>query len=176
LHLRSHDWLRLDVLSGINESGARLLRGEYGGPLPLTGVVVQRGPVGDLIGTSWANLYVVTSRVVQVLEQSDLTGWMTYPVAVAAGMEEAVGVWLLAVSGRSGSVYGVGGAPRLDVDTLGQYLDPTEWDGSDLFVPANQQVILLTAQAAHALDAARLRNLVVDPAGLEPTPQRREQS
>lgn len=81
-------------------------------------------------------------------------------------------LWLLVVTGRAGPILGAGGILREGLDPIDQALDGSDWDGSDMFVPANRNVILLTDGAARRLKSARLRNVLFEPAGLTPAPPR----
>jgi hypothetical protein len=47
------------------------------------------------------------------------------------------------------------------------FLDPHEWDGSDLFMPTNSGSVLLTGRAADIVKRARLRNVRLEPAHYE---------
>jgi hypothetical protein len=167
---RRQDWLRLDLRFPASVSATAVLTGTHGFPEPIPAVIARPGPPGDLIGTTWANVYAISERLKTVLEDAHLTGWVPYLLEVSSGELASRKVWLLTVRGRSGPVYGVDGAHRDGLETLGQYLDPKEWDGSDLFVPSNRNVILIARQAAETLEAAHLSNLELDPAGLEATP------
>src|SRR4051794_26299994 len=70
-------WLTLQVPEGADLQ--RLARGDYAGPLPLQAGVLKRGRMGDLIGTGWATLRVISQRFRQVLDDAQLTGWRTFP-------------------------------------------------------------------------------------------------
>jgi hypothetical protein len=170
LQLRSHEWLRLDLEVGSNVRPAQLLRGENVGIAEISAAVKQSGPVGDLIGTFWATVYVITSRFRDALEKSEINGWRAHPITLRSPRQIDSEVSLLVVTGRAGPVFGAGGIVREDLDPVGQYLDINDWDGSEIFVPANRNVILLTERAAQALQAARLRNVVLEPAGFIPAP------
>ncbi len=168
LKLASHDWLRLDILVPNSVDSRSLLSAEYRGALPLPAAVGQRGRLGDLVGTFWATVYLVSDRFKEVLEGAALSGWTTFPVAPRERLES--GLWLLGVTGRCGPVYGVDGVARAGLDPVGQYLDPDEWDGADVFLPRNRNVVLLTPEAGRVLGRARLMNVDLEPGGLEATP------
>jgi hypothetical protein len=159
LELRSHEWLRVDLEVGPDVQPADLRRGENLSTRPIPAVVKQQGPVGDLIGTFWATVYAFTSRFRGVLQKSEVSGWGSHPIDLRSPIDITSDLSLLLVRGRAGPVFGVGGIVRQDLDPVGQYLDPSEWDGSDLFLPANRSVILVTE-----------RNVALEPAGLLPSP------
>ena len=90
-----------------------------------------------------------------------MSGWRTYET-VCEGMPSETAWWVLGVAGRAGPVRRGKG-----LDSLSQYLDPREWDGSDLFHPANENTVLVTARAAELIRDAHLKNVRLEPAGLE---------
>jgi hypothetical protein len=77
-------------------------------------------------------------------------------------------IWLLVVLGRSGPTYSASSHPELP--RFGEFLDPSDWDGSDFFCPANYAGFLVTGRASEALRRARLRNLHFECGSLEPLP------
>jgi hypothetical protein len=121
------------------------------------------------VGTLWANVFAISDRLKTVMEDAHLSGWAPHRLEVSKG-ELATTVWLLTVRGRAGPVYALDAAHRDGLDAAGQYLDPKEWDGSHLFVPANRTVILVTRPAAEVLAMAHVANLALDSAGLLATP------
>jgi hypothetical protein len=167
LTLRSHDWLRVDFENARIMDGKALVRGEAKVPLPLHAGVGQAGKVGDLVGTLWASVYAITSRLKVTLEKAGLTGWLALPVR---GPDAVVweSFWVLAITGRCGPVYGQGGLHHAGIDPAFPYLDPSKWDGTDLFMPENNTVILLAPRAAQALRRAHLRNVALEPVGFLP--------
>jgi hypothetical protein len=168
LGLRSYDWLRVRLDLPVRSDNDRLLDAVYDGPVPIDALVEHDGKVGDLVGTLWAALFLMSNRFVQVLEQNAITGWRGYD-SVMKGRGPTTAWRILGVTGRSGPVRTpTGGTAGLQ--PLGHYLDPQEWDGSDLFHPGSEGTILVTARAAEALEEAHLKNVVLEPAGLEPQP------
>jgi hypothetical protein len=173
LGLENHNWKRLDIAPSSGLKGNELLFGEYRGPLPLTAVVRQEGQIGDLVGTFWANVFLMSDRLKKALQELRLSGWRSLPVSVKDDPDLDERLALLAITGRAGPIYGPGGQTRPDVDAIGQYLDPLEWDGSDLFLPANRRSILVTGPAAEKIAGLGLSNLDLQPAGIEPLPKSR---
>ena len=53
---------------------------------------------------------------------------------------------------------------------MGFFLDPGEWDGSDLFMPMNASPTLLTVRAGELVRRARLPNVRIEPANYEAMP------
>ena len=172
LRLRSYDWLRVRLDLPVRSDNDRLLDAVYKGPVPIEALVEHDGKVGDLVGTLWAALYLMSDRFVHVLEQNAITGWRGYD-SVMKGRGSTTAWRILGVTGRSGPVRTPTGGPA-GLQPLGHYLDPREWDGSDLFHPESEGTILVTARAAEAIRDADLKNVVLEPAGLEPPPMGNE--
>src|SRR5438105_13451069 len=101
------------------------------------------------IGTTWWGLDLCGDRFKKLLEQGAISGWRAYET-VCEGMPSETAWWVLGVAGRAGPVRTGKGSP-VGHDRLGHYLDPREWDGSDLFHPANENTILVTARAAELI-------------------------
>lgn len=160
-------WLDLHLSEAVDRN--RLVRGAYSGLLPIRARVLKLGRIGDLIGTTSASLHVVSDRFRQFLQAADLTGVTLFPVVVE-GLEQQAAFHLLTVTGCCGPEYGAQGIQRPDIPPLGLFLDPRDWDGSDLFMPPNANVVLLTARAGGLMRRARLRNLRIEPANYELLP------
>jgi len=154
-------WLTLEVRDGADP--LQLARGQYIAPLPLKARVLKHGRIGDLFGTGWATLHVISERFRQLLDLNQLTGSRALPVEIIDYVLD-MPVYLLAVTGRCGSEYGSGGRYRPGLPPFGMFLDPLEWDGSDLFTPTNSGVVLFGARAANVVRRARLRNVQLEPA------------
>lgn len=144
-----------------------LLTGDFGSR-SLVGTVRQPGRVRDLLGTYWAGVYLVTEHFRQSVGDLGATGWFTTPVRIE-GIESPLS--LLSVTGRCGSMFGVGGEPIAGAPEIGTFIDPLRWDGSDLFMPDNNNSILVLGSTAESLQELRLSNVAFESAGLEPLPR-----
>jgi hypothetical protein len=154
---RSHHGLRVS-LQGLGDVHARDV---LIGAVPfnsLRGTVLEPGKVGDLVSTFWASVFLVTPRLVEALTNLGATGWRAVPVEIP---EAPVALSLLCVTGQCGPI------ERASPGRVGQTLDPRTWDGSDLFVPANERRILVIGPMASALTEERLRNVDFELAGIE---------
>jgi hypothetical protein len=78
----SYGGLRVS-LTGEGITARGLLTGEFGGQ-PLVGVVRRPGRPGDLVGTFWAGVYLVSERFRRSLIDLGASGWFTTPVLVEA--------------------------------------------------------------------------------------------
>jgi hypothetical protein len=117
--------------------------------------------LGDIIGTTWPMLYIISNSFVAVLNEWDLSGWRTLPVHLQGG--PGVPLFLLQVTGQCGPIV-------RPANNIGSMIDPDSLDGSDFFVPANRGEILLSPRAGNLLSRSSLRNIEVLNAGLESTP------
>jgi hypothetical protein len=131
--------------------------------------VLQEGPVGDLIGTYWGMIYLISDRFRNVLIENNISGWRVDPISITRG-SGFMSAWLLIITGRCGPVFGVGGEESDRVPSVGQFLDPTRWDGSDIFTPDNLSAVFMTTECSQKLEQAGLTNLEIEHAGLEALP------
>lgn len=74
---------------------------------------------------------------------------------------------LLSISGRCGPMFGVGGDPYPGIASVGSFIDPARWDGSDFFIADNNNEILIVSATAKRLQQLSLSNVVMEEAGLE---------
>jgi hypothetical protein len=156
LDLAEHSWVRVDIGDLGGAAPRTALTGATNMPFPVA-QADPTGDVGDLIGTYWAALFLASRAFIRVLSSSSLTGWQTVKITVD-GNPAVHGVALLQVVGRCGPVNETG---------LGRTLDLRSWDGSDLFVPANESSIFLSARAVDILRGAGLRNVEIETDGVE---------
>jgi len=157
LDISDYSFMRIDLL-GIDRYGGRAaLVGEVEFPAGLEANAPSGGRLGDIFGTFWVELFLVTDRFLEVLRSEQLSGFKSVRVTVS-GNSVVPPVSMLQVLGRCGPVSSEG---------IGRALDPRTLDGSDIFVPANESTILLSAKAGAVLSSAGLRNVEITPAGLE---------
>ena len=102
----------------------------------------------DFIGTGFATVYLVSQRVVDLLEEHSLTGWRTFKVSVTDRQKKPIsGIHGLQVHGRCGPIdtsksprfvgFGVNGVTKF-LKYRGWLFDVESWDGSDIFVPESE--------------------------------------
>jgi len=128
----------------------------------IVGIVRQVGRLGDLVETAWPAVFLISERFHEVLRVTGITGWTVRPVVVeAADAANDHDLYLLRIDGRCGLVI----EPPNSIDS---YLNGAEWDGSEMFLAASQDAILVARRCADIIRCARLRNAAVRPAGLKP--------
>lgn len=151
-----------------------LHRGEY---VPETPIVCLRQSGSypmDLIGTTYAILLLVSDYFLSVLETNRFTGWSLYPVDVYGKNKELVpGYHGLAITGRSGPLNNSGTLPIVHIPRVsggkptkwkvGAHIDISTWDGSDFFLPAGYQGVIVVEAVRRALNAAKVKNVGFKP-------------
>lgn len=123
----------------------------------------------DVLWTGLIPLVAVSDRFIQILRDNGYTGWATYPVEIFGHKGEAIkGYHGLAITGRAAIDEGKanliveespvpGGRPAM----VRQYyfVEPSSWDGSDLFLAGTTTHICILQSVKKALEKARIRNV-----------------
>jgi hypothetical protein len=156
LRIADSSWRQVDIG---DLAGAELfdVLGGAVDPTPLLGEPDPKGKLGDLVGTYWAVLVLVSDRFIDVASAAGLSGWQTKPITLTTE-HDASPLSLLQVTGRCGQIEKPDGFPRMELAT---------WDGSDLFLAPSNATIFLSPTAVNVLSKAQLRNVEVSPPGVE---------
>ena len=157
-------WARLSI--GDADPFA-LLRGEAL-PTGVRAAPLRTGPPVDVVGTGWAMLFLVSAQFREGMRGLNVTGWTSEAIELDAGLPPDLE--LLVVTGRCGRAYTAKADAGLRLPAFGTFVDPDRWDGSDLFVADGLGETLIAPSRVAELRRARLRNLLLEPAGLEPLP------
>jgi hypothetical protein len=160
----SYKGLRVSIRGGQSDVAARNLLSGSLADQPLTGTARRHGRVGDLVGTYWAGVYLVSERFRESVAELGASGWSTTPIQVP-GVE--VPLLLLSITGKCGPLFGVGGEQTEGGPAIGTFIDPQLWDGSDFFLPSNNNSIFVIGSVADAIQRVRLANVAFEPAGLQ---------
>jgi hypothetical protein len=161
---RSSGGLRVSLLGSVSDP-ARAVRGDV--PVPIVGEARGRGPARDLVGTYDGFLFLISPAFAAALEGFGATGWRAIEVEIP-GVSESLS--LLAGTGRVGPVIRASEETPVGPYKFGRFLAPGGWDGTDVFVPDNENTILLTDELATHLRGRSLSNLELEPAGFERMP------
>jgi hypothetical protein len=156
--------LRVSIGGGLSKRD--LLIGNFPGK-QLSGTAKRRGRAGDLVGTYWAGLYLVSERFRTSVADMGAIGWLTTPVRVSGANAPLL---LLSITGTCGPLYGVGGERTPGLPRFGVFIDPGLWDGSDFFMPSNSNAIFVLGSVAEEIGRLRLTNVAFESAGLEVLP------
>lgn len=126
----------------------------------------------DIVKATTAAPIFISNRVQELLSAGEFSGWQTYPVEVFGrdGIQFH-GYQGLAVHGRCGAIDSARSVPfdkAMPAGTFtwfrGLYFDPSTWDGSDIFMPAEAVGwIFVVESVRNALIASRVKNVVLTP-------------
>lgn len=166
--------LRFRALEPLGSPDA-LLRGDERPARPVAFRKVSGSRAFDVLGETYGVLMFVSEAFIKALESHRVTGWSTFPVELRTqeSKGELTGYRGLAVTGRSGPIDRTrsqiverltrGGKGGVLYAEIGLYVDPSAWDGSDLFIPEGSSVICVSEAARRALDDAGLTNVRLVP-------------
>ena len=162
---------------GCNKNGTddedNLLRGEYEGiNFPVVFKQERGKKLVDILGTGWPNLYLISDRMKDVLEENKLTGWKTFPITVYDKKKnEILGYHGLSVTGRCGPIDGTK-AKIIDKQLIvngpilkaykGLYVGLDKWDSSDFFIPEGSRCFVITEKTAKILKDKKIKNTQLD--------------
>lgn len=148
---QSHSWF--EELECSKANSLAVARGCYADSLPIRLKLVRRK---KLLPVAWTGHYAVVSEsIVGLLTARKISGWHAYPVLVekSAGMEPR---YAIGITGRCKKLTferdPANFFTRIEYGRLGLYarlqIDLTRWDGSDLFMGANEDTVLKCATDA----------------------------
>jgi hypothetical protein len=116
----------------------------------------------DLIGTGFANLYLISDRIISVLSTRRITGWGTFPVRIFdSKRNEIKGYFGFAIKGSCGNLDDSKSTILKKEDKIarsqyeirkGLYFDITAWDNSDIFSPEGKMFIFVTETVKKCLE------------------------
>lgn len=125
----------------------------------------------DFIWTDAAIIRLVRRRLLELLRESNISGWSTFPVQIYNQANSLIdGYQGFSVIGRCGRI-----DPRLSKSfqkTMpggtfpyfkGCFFDPDTWDGSQIFCPEGTAHIFVVRSVYEALRAANARNVAYRP-------------
>jgi hypothetical protein len=147
-----------------------LARGEERPPEPIEFVGDEGRIPGDLIGTTYATLILVSQRLLKVLGQHHFTGWTSFPVRVFLDDGgELEGYHGFAVTGRCGAIDDslsdeiVLPPPvptgRAMPGLRGLCFPPESWDGSDVFTAEGYASPFVVERVKEALERTDVTNV-----------------
>lgn len=149
---------------------AAIARAEVKVSAPITFVREEGSEAMDLVGTTYAVLFLVSDRFIRVLHQSRFTGWGTFSVDLE-GVEGITpdGHRGFVVTGRCGPIMDelsqsvivpppVPGG-RSSRQLRGLCFQPETWDGSDVFMPESGGWVFVVEEVKDALEAAGMTNV-----------------
>lgn len=148
-----------------------------GDPVTLLHYLPQSGTKPcDFVGTTYASIVLISSRVRLLLSDHGMTGWRTCPVELRDRQKQIVPDYhLLQVSGRCGPrdkskserVFEVPGTEHgrplkglpPSWSWKGYYFDPETWDRSDVFMPEGTTRTIVTRRVKELFERERVTNV-----------------
>lgn len=127
----------------------------------------------DLLNTGTGSFNLVSTRLVQILEDCQTTGAQFFEVEVTGKKGEIIeGYKGLSVTGRAGFVdYSKGvreegweNESKSFIHVKGIYPDMDEWDGSDIFLPKDNRGKFISERLYKILAKQKLKNVWLYPA------------
>jgi len=146
------------ITRGSKPSGPIVVRWARGGKSP-----------SDVVRTTTVAPFIVSERVIDVLERYKFLGWQNYHVELIGPDGARIpGYRGLAVTGRCGPINNSLSVkfPKIMPGGVfpwwrGLYFDPKTWDGSDLFMPEGKSAwILAVDEVKQAFVDAHITNVV----------------
>lgn len=126
--------------------------------------------IKDIIETGFPNLYLISERIKNLLEENNFTGWQTYDVKIFdKNNEELKGYYGFSITGRCGKIdymKSVATPKKLDNDlpliTVYKelHIGLDEWDGSDIFLPKGSFGIKVTKRVKEVLSYNKITNVI----------------
>lgn len=161
LHL-TQEW----VTGPYSEKWLPVARGEWMPPSPVVFNAFRGCQVRDFLWSGAVVLFVVSSRVVDILLEHRLTGWATYPVEVRGWKGEIIpGYFGFAIKGldierdssRSEGLIKCVPKGKPTQYYKGLYFDERQWDGNDFFLVKGRTVV--NGRVVRALKNASVTNV-----------------
>lgn len=139
---------------------SKLIFGDYKDvQLPVIYHEIKGGSSGkkmrDILDTRYMALYLISDRFKNILEESGITGWESYPITLFDKKGNPVeGYNGFSITGRAGKMQKFD-QPQLEygysADADGYYFDVETWDGSDLFNTEGTRHIIATERFIRVL-------------------------
>jgi hypothetical protein len=126
----------------------------------------------DILNTGWAGLYLISDKLLNILEINKLTGWKIYPINLFNKKKtELFGYHGLSITGRSGPVYCkkesifekryVPTGP-LSETYKGYFIDLSSWNQNDFFLPKEYYGTFISENAATVLMNQNVTNISIE--------------
>lgn len=146
----------------------KLIKADYSG---ISFPVVFKQKYGkrfmDILDTGWPNLYLISTRLKDILEENDLSGWKTFGIELFDKANQKInGYHGFSITGQCGPIdYSRSEIFQKQISINGPFstyykgLFFENWDGSDFFLPKNVFEILITERTAEILKINKITNV-----------------
>jgi hypothetical protein len=155
--------------SGFNQF-TNLLMGNYSGiNIPVIFKQQYGKRLDDILGTGTAILYLISDRMVEILDKKKLTGWKIFDIKLLDKKDNEIkGYNGFSITGRCGPIDYT--RSRIIKKKLvqdgplseyykGLYVGLDVWDGSDFFLPKEHYGTIVTSNTADVLKKSKLTNV-----------------
>lgn len=151
------------------ETNCRIVKGDYTGvDLPVIFKQSSGKKWTDILSPNSISMYVVSQRFIELLEKTDITGWKSYPVKILDKEEKEIRGYVgFSILGRSGAVdYSKSGVYEKQLVPNGTktkyykglYIDLSQWDGSDFFIPESTLNIIISEKVRQLIKKHKITN------------------
>lgn len=135
-----------------NEVNNALIQGKLRPKEPITFRHVLGRTPRDLLATTLPGRYLLSDRIVSAMKDAKFTGWTTYPVKITRKRGEDIhGYHGFSVTGRCN--------PLDWPKSLNQSRSSPHWDGSDIFLVQERDLIGITERVYSVLKALHPSNM-----------------
>ncbi len=147
-----------------------LIRGLYDGiEFPIIFEQKYGKKLLDIIDTGYASLYLISGRFKELLETNEFTGWKVYNVEVFDKLGKQIfGYYGLSVIGKCGPIdYSKSQIIKKQLVPngkfseyyKGKYIGLDTWDKSSLFLPEDNNGIIVTEEVSKVIKRNKLSNV-----------------
>ena len=149
----------------------RLYRAEDVPAAPIEFKHIQGDKWGDMVGTGWPPLTLVSRRFADLLRTRGYSGWASYPVSLDRIKQVPVENEYegLAITGRCGPFLEHLSTPIIQAPVApggdempafrGLFFEPASWDGRDIFVAENYGRAICVEAVKCALEDSGMTNI-----------------
>ncbi len=154
------------------ETNCRIVKGNYTGiGLPINFKQSSGRKWTDVLNPNSVSMYVISKRLVELLEKNNITGWKNYPIMLLDKEGKEVGDYTgFSIIGRCGAVdYAKSEIHEKQLVPNGTkskyykglHVGLDKWDGSDFFIPEGTLQIIITEKVKHIIKKHKITNVVL---------------
>jgi hypothetical protein len=142
-------------VAGVGEyDDQKLAKGEYN-PDPLKVTKSQGRKAYDVVRLQDVFNFLISPKLIDALEQNNLTGWKTYNIESDTEIDGYKG---FQCTGKCGTPI----RPKKSGFVTGYNFDVKSWDGSDFFIPDTTLMILCTKKAKEIIEGFKIKNIELE--------------
>lgn len=160
--------VEFEKVSFSDENVWNLIKGNYDSfEFPLTFRQEDGKILRDILETGWSSRYLISSRLKELLENQNFTGWKTYPIKLYDKKSNEIhGYHGFSVTGKCAPISFKNSkiiekqfVPTGPICKYFKGIDLDEWDGSDFFCPEGNIGIYVTRKVTQVLKGNKITNV-----------------